>query len=232
MANEEHLVILRQGTDLSGANLSRTQALGTDFTGAIFTATCLEDWNINTGTILDNTECQYVYLKSGNQERRPSSGVFAPNDFNKLFQKTLGTIDLIFGNGVDWNALLISLEKLRVEAEGRELSIQAIENKNDGAFVVRVNVPLGADKAKLEKSLKQQYESVLKSISEKYRHQLQAKDREIEAYRYQNTNLMEIARLMASRPINVEAKATVENQIMSGDRYINTGGGNYIESNT
>jgi hypothetical protein len=43
---------------------------------------------------------------------------------------------------------------------------------------------------------------------------------------------MEIARLMANRPINVEAKAIVENQIMSGDRHINTGGGNYIESNT
>lgn len=218
--------------DLSGANLSRTQALGADFTGAIFTATCLEDWNINTDTILDDTECQYIYLKSGNQERRPSSGVFAPGDFNKLFQKALGTLDLIFRNGVDWNALLISLEKLKVETEERELSIQAIENKNDGAFVVRVNVPLGADKAKLEKFLKKQYESALKSINEKYRHQLQAKDREIEAYRHQNTNLMEIARLMASRPINVEAKAIVENHVMSGDRHINTGGGNYIESNT
>jgi hypothetical protein len=89
--------------------------------------------------------------------------------------------------------LLISLEKLRVEAEGAELSIQAIEDKNDGAFVVRVNVPPSADKAAVEAYLKQKYDLALKELDEKYWYELKAKDIEVEGYRRENTNLMRLA---------------------------------------
>lgn len=220
------------GADLRLTNLRRTQALESNFTRTIMTGACLEDWNINSATQLDDIDCKYVYLKNPNKERRPSIGEFASGEFTKLFQKALSTVDLIFRNGVDWQAFLIALEKLKIEAEGAELTIQAIENKDDGAFVIRVNVPPEANKAKIEKFLKYEYSQTLKVLNEQYQQQLQAKEREIEIYRQQNTDLMEIAKLMASRPINVEATATVESQVMSGDRHISTGGGNYIESNT
>ena len=64
---------------------------------------------------------------------------------------------MVFQNGIDWNAFLIAFDKLKIEAEGAELSIQSIENKNDGNFVIRVNVPLEADKAEIEKFLKLEY---------------------------------------------------------------------------
>lgn len=192
---------------------------------------CIQDWNINSETRLDDVECEYIYLKANKQERRPSdpNRDFARGEFTKLFQKALSTVDLIFRDGVDWQALLIALEKLRVEADGAELTVQAIENKNDGAFVVRVNVPPDADKAAVEKFVKQQYDLALKVLEQQYHHQLQAKDREIELHRQQGADLMEIARLMASRPINVEARATAESQSMA-ERNINTGGGSYYET--
>jgi hypothetical protein len=58
------------------------------------------------------------------------------------------------------------------------------------------------------------------------------KEREIEIYRQHNSELLEIAKLMASQPINIETNSTMEIQIMSGDRHIHTEGGNYIESNS
>jgi uncharacterized protein YjbI with pentapeptide repeats len=213
------------------ADLSMAQALKSNFSLVSLTGACLEDWNINSQTKLDDVECDYIYLKYPNQERRPSDSNrnFEPGEFTKLFQKALSTVDLIFRNGVDWQALLISLEKLRVEAAGAELSIQAIENKDDGAFVVRVNAPPEADKAEVEKFLKREYEVALRVLDEKYRYELKAKDVEIASYRRENTNLMRIVEWNSNRPINVEARATAESQAMA-ERNINTGGGSYYET--
>ncbi len=180
--------------DLSGASLRMaklrgTQALSTNFNGATFTGACLEDWSINSETNLDNVICDYVYLKANQLERRPSSGNFASGDFTTLFRKVLHTVDLVFRDGIDWQAFLVSFQKLQVECGGDELSIQSFENKGDGAFVIRVNVPRGADKAEIEKYLKKP-------------DQLEA---QLEAKNEQLANLMEITKLLASRPINVEA---------------------------
>lgn len=166
--------------DLTGAILIATEAHATDFTEAIFTEACLQDWNINSETKLEKVECDYVYLRvewyeedeeiKGNfLERRPSdpSQKFAPGEFTKLFHKVLNTVDLIFRNGIDWQALVVSLEKLRIEAEGVELTIQAIENKDDGAFVVRVRVPPEANKAEIEKFFRQEYDQLLKAQEER-----------------------------------------------------------------
>ena len=201
------------GIDLSGATLSKIQALNTNFTGANFTGACIEDWHINSQTKLDEVKCDYVYLKYPKQERRPSdpNRNFEPGEFKALVQKALSTVDLIFRNGVDWQALLISLEKLRVEAnraeltvqaienkndgallisleklrveaDGAELTVQAIENKNDGTFVVRVNVHPDADKAAVENFVKQEYEIALKVIEARYETQLQLRGEQLQFY--------------------------------------------------
>ncbi len=194
------------GTSLTGAILSRVQALDTNFTGANFTGACIEDWHINNQTKLDEVECEYIYLKYPKQERRPSDPTrnFEPGEFTKLFQKALSTVDLIFRNGVDWQALLISLEKLRIEADGAELTVQAIENKNDGAFVVRVTVPPDTDKAEIEKFLKQEYEIALKVIEARYETQLQLQGEQLQFYREEmtvkrqdNTQLIGVLQTMA-----------------------------------
>ncbi len=179
--------------DLRRANLTRTQALSTNFTSAEFTGACLEDWNINSTTKFDSVICQDVYLRSGHQERRPSSGNFALGEFTKLFQKALETVDLIFRNGVDWAAFLASFQKLQVECGGNELFIQALEKKNDDAFVIRVKVPPEANKAQIEKYLKRQYELEAK---------LQTKEEQLADSRQYCADLMQITKLLAGRTID------------------------------
>ena len=195
-------------TILSGANLSRTQALKTNFEEAVLTGACIEDWNINSQTNLNKVICDYVYLKEGKQERRPHNPNknFAPGEFISLVQKALETVDLIFSDGIEWAAFVESYQQLQAEINSDELSIQAIEKKAGGAFVIRVEVPREANKAEIEKYLKQEYEARLKVIEGEYQKQLQAKDNELKskneeinkAYREKSTDLMEMARIMAS----------------------------------
>ena len=204
-------------SNLRKAQLVRTQALDTNFNKATFTGACLVDCHTNSATNLDDVICEYVYLQHNQQERRPSSGNFSPGEFTKLFQKALETVDLIFSNGIDWRAFLTSFEKLQVECGGEELSIQAIENKNDGVLVIHVNVPHDANKAEIEKYLKQEYELELKAIEEKYRVELQSKDREIiEIYRQNNSNIVEIVKTLAiSQSITIQNIATAESNAVS-----------------
>ncbi len=124
---------------------------------------------------------------------------------------------MIFTDGIDWKAFLTSFQKLQVECGSSELAIQAIERKTDGAFVVRVEVPPDANKADIEQYLKKEYEIELKAIEDKYRLELNAKDREIEIYKQQNTNIFEIAKLAASRPIQniIDITNKAENKSMS-----------------
>lgn len=89
------------GANLTGASLERTLALDTNFNKAILTATCLEDWQTNSRTNLDDVICDYVYLRQGQQERAPSDGNFAPREFTKLFQKPLDRVESIFSNKVE-----------------------------------------------------------------------------------------------------------------------------------
>ncbi|MBD1903477.1 pentapeptide repeat-containing protein [Trichocoleus sp. DQ-A3] len=196
--------------NLDSANLSETlliatQALNANFSNTILTGACIEDWNINSDTNFERVSCKYVYLRQEQQERRPSSAYFAPGEFKKLFQKVLETVDLIFRDGVNWAAFLASFQKLQVECGSDELFIQAFENKGD-AFVIRVGVPLEADKAEIEKLLKRQYELET---------QLEAQKQLTQANYRHCADLKEIAMLLAGRTINVEATAVAESQSMS-----------------
>lgn len=188
-----------QGACLEGANLTKTQALGTNFDGAKLTGACLESWNIDSTTQLNGAICDYVYLQNDSQERRPSSGEFAPEDFAKLFQEVLSTVDLILRNGVDWKAFTNSFKKLQVENEGIELSVRSIENKGDGVIVVKVNVPAGVNKAKLHSDLTQSYEFELKALEERYQEKLKSKDEQIAIIRQHQADQQEVLKMLISR---------------------------------
>ena len=215
------------GTNLSGADLSeacliKIQALGTNFTTAKLTGACLEDWNINSTTKLDDIDCKYVYLKNGKQERRPSSGEFAPGEFTKLFQKALETVDLIFADGIDWKAFLKSLQELQMQYG--DVAVQAIEKKSGDAFVVRLEVPQEFCKAEIERQAKQLYEVELNKLEEIYREKLKAKKSQIKKYRRENANLWEVVKTLAgsksiNQSINVEAKAVAGDDIRQSGNF-------------
>ncbi|MBE8968466.1 pentapeptide repeat-containing protein [Nostocales cyanobacterium LEGE 12452] len=184
--------------DLTEANLTRVQALSTNFTSASFTGSCLEDWNINSSTKLDGVICDHIYLRQGQQERRPSNGNFAPGEFTKLFQKSLETVDLIFRNGIDWDAFVYSFKKLEVENQGAQLDVQSIEKKGDGILVVRVAVAPNADKAKIHSEFIQSYEFAAKALEAQYQARLEDKDTLISKQEAQINRLFDIVEQQGS----------------------------------
>src|SRR5919199_744772 len=204
-----------KGANLSMVNLQRAKALATNFHKAILTGTCLEDWHTNSATNFEDVICDYVYLQAEREERYPSQGNFAQGEFTKLFQKPLETVDLIFHNGIEWEAFLTSFQKLQVERGGNELSIQAIENNKNAAFIIRLTVPPDANKADVENYLTQEYESELQAIDQKYRYQLQTNYAQIAAYRQQSADLTEIIKVMAGRTANLESEPIIEPKSLS-----------------
>jgi uncharacterized protein YjbI with pentapeptide repeats len=212
-----------QEANLEWANLTVTQAIGTNFTKAQMTGACVEAWNIESTTKLDNVDCRFVYLleypKPGtdDRERRPSSGEFQPGEFTKLFEEVLNTVDLIFRDGINWQAFVTAFKKVQVENGDTELAIQSIENKGDGVVVVKVAVPDNADKEKIHRDFTQDYQLALAAVEEKYKAELQAKNNEIVIYRQQSAEMTEIVKLLANKPINVQVDNKVENKNMTND---------------
>ena len=193
------------------ANFTRVQAIGTQFQNAQLTGSCVEAWNIDSTTRLENVDCQYIYLRSLQQERRPSSGQFQAGEFTKLFQEVIETIDLIFQGGIDWKALHAMLNTANAERTKSEpLTLRSIENKNDGVVVVRVDSPANADKSLLHANLVDKYQDALQTLKASYQAQLQAKDEQITIYREQQANLSAIAQSLASRPVHLPTAPTTK----------------------
>ncbi|MEM9136501.1 MAG: pentapeptide repeat-containing protein [Cyanobacteria bacterium P01_F01_bin.42] len=194
------------GTDLSGADLNGAGVLGTNFERTILTAACVENWNVDNATNFDNTICEYVYLKRSQKDRRPREGVFKPGEFAILFQQVANTIDLIFKDGIDWQAFFQSFQELRSQYADQNLSIQAIEKKRGEAFVVRVEVAEGADKVAIESRAKKLYETQLKTLEAQYERQLRLQgeqhsaeiQRMIAAERQEKATLIGVLTTMAS----------------------------------
>ena len=232
------------GVNLSGLNLPRIQALGTNFEGATLTGACIMDWNINSQTNLQNVQCDYIFLKRfyykkekkwiySDRVPHDSDKIFAPGEFTKRYQKILETVNLYFGEGIDWQVFLNSFQKLQEEekikiADGeREIPIvQGIEKTGDGSFVIKVGVSPDTDKGEIEKSFWQKYQRQLKEAEEKYRLELNFKEEQIQFYRQNYTEVLEIIKLTASQPINITQhqgdKNVNDNRETKIDKYFKT----------
>jgi uncharacterized protein YjbI with pentapeptide repeats len=209
-ANLNNAILHR--THLENANLREATVIGADFTGAYLTGACIEAWDLDATTALTKVDCQYIFLlekpnTSGDRERCPKSGSFAPGEFTKRFQKLLHTIVLIFEDGIEWKAFVTAFKTLQDRNQDTELSIQSVENNGDGGVVVQVNASLNANKEKIRSEFNQNYEAALKALESKYQAELQAKDNEIAHHREKYSDLKEISMLMAQQPINVTATA-------------------------
>jgi uncharacterized protein YjbI with pentapeptide repeats len=188
-------------SQLQDTNLSRVRALHTQFQSANLTGACIESWNIDSTTCLDSVICDYIYQRNSQQERRPHSGLFAAGEFTKLFQELLNTIDLIFRNGVDWRAFVYSFNQLQIKHQGMNFAIQSIENKGDGVMVIRVDPPLNVDKAALTDEIMGTYAAARQELEAQYQQALTQKDIQISQYQKKQADLLEVTRLLASRPL-------------------------------
>ena len=186
------------GANLTNAQLIRTQAQKADFTRADLTGACIEDWNINSETILNDVICDYIYLKENKQKRRPSdsSRHFKTKEFEKLVLKSLNTVDLVFQDGIDWQVFFETFQKLRVESETGELPfVQTIDNKGDGAFVIRVKIPKNVDEGEYERKFWQKYKPLLDEKDKR----IKDLSENIKDTRKANTKLIGIIETMAEK---------------------------------
>ncbi len=207
-----------RGADLSNADLQEIQALSANFEGANFTGACIKNWNINSETNLKNVTCKYVYLEVNQKERRPVNEDFdfAPGDFERLVHKTIKTVDLIFKDGIDWKSFFKSFQELQniqeTKGNGNQISIRAIETRDDGSLVIRINTPnlSDIDKKEIEHFFYVEYKKILTSKEKEYKNQLKAKDDKIDFYmkeyyqksqdyRQKSAELSEITKILASR---------------------------------
>ncbi|PZV14438.1 MAG: hypothetical protein DCF22_09000 [Leptolyngbya sp.] len=132
------------GVDLSYANLanadlSNAQALGTDFSAANLTGACIQNWGINSDTQFTNIRCDYIYLETGQRERKPASGSFQPGDFEKLVHQFTKTLDFLFRNGIDPEAFDFALKNLLINYEDADLSLHSLIDVGGGKRLVRFN---------------------------------------------------------------------------------------------
>jgi uncharacterized protein YjbI with pentapeptide repeats len=199
-------------TKLSGANLGRTQTLSANFQGAILTGACIQDWHINAGTNLQDVVCDYIYMRaewedgSPYTDRRPHdpSKIFAPGDFAKLVQKSLDTVDLIFREGLDWQAFAYSFNQLEVQYGSDQLSIHSIENQGNGTVIVKLNAAPTLDKAEVDQTFWKDFEKAQFLLSSQYEARLADKDTHINQLFQLVQNLQdkygEVSKLMSEQP--------------------------------
>ncbi len=233
-----------QAANLNNANLTEALAIGTNFTTAQMTGTCLESWNINHTTILDNVESKYIYLlekplpETDDRERRPSSGYFQEGDFTELFQEVLNTVDLIFRNGVDAKAFMSSFQQVQVENEDIPMKIKSMENRGDGVVIIRIDLPPKTNKEKIHREFMQFYNENLRVLEEKYQKELEEiqgkinqnlqeseikTEIELTEIKKQNARLEEQKKPMISLVNHIFQKSTSANYLVT----LNFEGGNF-----
>lgn len=191
-----------ENSDLSNSNLARVRAFRASFKGSVLTGACVENIGVDTQTDLDGIVCSHIYLEEGEKERRPieETAYFEERDFTNMFQKALNTVDLIFSDGINWQAFLQSFQEVREQYAAANPNLQAIETKKDNAVVVRIELSSDFDRATILGHFKELYEEKLALVEQQYKAKFQAQEREIEIYRQQSSDRMEIIERLA-RPM-------------------------------
>ena len=216
---------------LINTEMCRVQALGTDFSQSQFTGVCIEDWNVNRNTKLQDIDCQYIYLRSGRKERCPSYGDFSIGEFSKRFQVTKNFVELTFYENVPWKAFAHAFYESNIQISdeyGGELFLREYKILDDGLVTIKVSHPSNANSDMIKEILEQKtFEFELKIAQLKG--EMKAKDA---ALATMFERLLSAPASQFNYQIQAENVQIGENSSMSGDRNINTGGGNYIESNT
>lgn len=198
-----------KNADLRNANLTEVNAINTDLTRVNLTGACIESWNIDHRTILNDIICQYIYLLADERERRPLSRDFQPGEFTKLFKEVFDTIEFILHDGVDWKAFVSAFKKVQVQHEETPLEIESIENKGDRMVVIQIRVSPDTNKAKIEQDLWQNYQLYRQQIGASYQKQLEGKDKIINIQNQEVDSLNQLVDIFANIPDTAQPIKTV-----------------------
>ena len=175
-------------SDLSNAFLGELQALYANFCNANLTGVCIEDWNYNASTNLNNVSCEYIYnratwddegeLKYLNRIPNDSKINFKDGDFQKLIQKSQNVVDLVFRDSIDWNAFsqtFAQLESINPETKAKVLGI----NFRDNLLIVTVAVANFTMESDYHKNFMDGYKFAEQNLLPQYEARLRDKDKDI-----------------------------------------------------
>ena len=160
-----------QKADLKRATLVQTQLDQTDFTGAILTGACIEDWGMTRNTKLDYVKCDYVYMRLPTDEklepvRKPDNReeIFADGDFGDFIKPIVDTLDPYHTEGVDPRAIAIALRNLAQNDPDAQMEMRSMEKRGNN-FLIRLATSPEANRSQLnEKYFK--YYNETKQLSE------------------------------------------------------------------
>lgn len=150
--------------DLRNSNLTKVRATGTNFRYSNMTGVCLESWNIDELTQLENVNCDYVYNRSPRTEQMPVERNFVPGEFTHLYQRTANIAKLLFQDGVHWVSFARTLRKLQIENQDTPLLITSLTNKGDGVVVVEVELPRSENKVEFQQAFMEGYNHAVKVL--------------------------------------------------------------------
>lgn len=226
-------------TDLSEANLKEAKLYGAklvktnleraDLTGAKLTGVCIQDWDVTRSTKLNGVECEYVFMKyidKDKRDRMPPKENFKNGEFIFFIRSILDTLDLYHGRDVNPRAAVIVLKSLAEEFQ-ESLEIVALERRGNG-IILKLKTSEFANQEQLKEEYYARYSQTLTlSLTDpnkqlpKYE-VLEAKLTEwVEEVKQHTTNSFKYVyneTLMATGNIN-----------MFGDRNIEIKQGNYTE---
>ncbi|MEO0988745.1 MAG: pentapeptide repeat-containing protein [Cyanobacteria bacterium J06639_14] len=162
-----------RGAELHGANLTKAQCIDTDLTGVYLTGACLDGWNIDSTTILQNIDCQYVYLREhpnahGDRERRPHNPDkdFQPGDFEKLFKELNSQVQILIRNGIQPEAFAAAFHQLmETYTDITPDSIRGIEKREDDVLLT-VQTSENVDKGAVEQAFEVGYQARVDLLSD------------------------------------------------------------------
>ena len=161
--------------DLREADLTEAICTGVDFMGAKLTGACLENWNIDSTTILQDVDCDYVFLLqnpvNGHRKRRPADTdrKFEPGEFEELYRKMVDEIQILLKKGLTPDGMKQALRKIAEENPGAKMT--KMEDREE-SILTEWKLPIGAKEETFERSARGAWEDQLKIARLEAREQL------------------------------------------------------------
>lgn len=199
------------GCDLREANLSEVTALGTRFNEAELTGACIQNWNIDTRTELNQIRCDFVYLTDGKQQRNPPDSDFAAGEFSKLYQQVADTIDFIVHSRAELTALVSAIDTVKTEAGNADIFVQNIERKDD-SVILKLKAPPEFDREQIYKEVRKEQKKEIKRLKSQYEQQLLNQRTE---FKQEKDQLLGLLQTSLQRPVTVNNQ--LENNLMKED---------------
>ncbi|MCC5668422.1 pentapeptide repeat-containing protein [Nostoc sp. CHAB 5784] len=213
--------------DLTGALLVRTQFESTDLTGATLTGACVEDWIVTKTTKLYGVKCKYIFMKlteKGDKlDQMPLKGEFKNDDFVLFVQSIIDTVKLYHERDVNPNLALYVLQSLSEDYQCT-LEIVKVEKRGKSGAIIEVKIPGNLNEEQLKETYYKKYNQSLRLYMSDPKKKLRA-----------STNIENITVHKGFVITGDVSESTVADTInqgdtnVTGDRNINTSGGNYNE---